>query len=463
MDPKYEELLIFSKKLFSKWQPEDFFSSKANHIYYYGSITNEKTQMFKDLFLNFNKTNELSSGTKEQPKPIVIHLNSPGGDVRGMNIMDSILFQARVPFCVVIEDLCASASTQLALIAPYRIIIDYSFYLIHDSSGLKFGKTSNSIAFDSFILDQAIRYKKLLKLRTKLTEEEIEECFQRDMLFNSKECLKKGIVDRILTFPKIKSYHIGKENKGNMSLPISTLLKKTNLNVISINNENIDSSFSEIISPLYNIGFMDVKNYETFVMALDSQVFHNPNPSQLKTIILQLLPDYLFTDVLRHPLKNIGILFRLALCQKNGIPLISYMEGIQNLSSLTYMLMCPNRISLTPSYISTLFAFRGNEFGWKFIDQIYNTNLMLNEIKRFFKTFSKLPEVFYKNLEKEIMNISPEDQLKYEINHKILDTRSIEINKKEILNYLKFNKITLGDLVNKERKNRIPEKIKNKK
>ena len=175
MESRYKELVKKSIEYFSKLDDKDLFSSKVNHIYYNGVVTTEKAQIFRNLFLSLNETKYIN-GVKELPKPIVIHLNSPGGDVLGIDIFETLIYQSRVPVAVIIEDLCASAATFLALYAPYRIMIDYSNYLIHDSAGISFNKTSTIVQDKKFILDMFVRYKYLLNIALS----------SRDILSNTK-------------------------------------------------------------------------------------------------------------------------------------------------------------------------------------------------------------------------------------------------------------------------------------
>jgi ATP-dependent protease ClpP protease subunit len=452
MDYKYQNLIKESHDFFSKLSDEDLFSSKVSHIYYNGHVTREKAQLFRTQFLQLNETKNVN-GIKEVPKPIVIHLNSGGGDVLGIDIFESILFQARVPFCVLIEDLCASAATFLALYAPYRIMIDYSQYLIHDSAGVTFGKTGNSVVNQKYALDGFIRYKNLLRLRTKLSDKEIDHYIQRDKMIVAKDCLKKGIVDRVLTFPSIQSYQIGSKKNGNLSLPLDVFLKKTNFNTISVDLVNMAANGMNSVTSLEHIPFSSVDSIESFILSLDSMILNNENKSQIKPLLLQILPLYSYTEFFLNPIVNVGLLYRIALIQYLKIPVVAYCEGNQNLSTLFLSLMCPNRIALKPYLISTQFTYRSVEWAWKFVDQIYNTKIFMSELVRFGKQFSNLPNIFYSKLDKQIINITPSEQLKYKLIHHIIDSHPTKITNNNIRKYLKMNQISLNHIKNNTNSN----------
>jgi hypothetical protein len=169
------------------------------------------------------------------------------------------------------------------------------------------------------------------------------------------------------------------------------------------------------------------------------------NPTQIKPLILQILPLYSHTDLLIKPIVHAGLLYRIALIQHLGIPVVAYCEGLQNLSSLFLSLMCPNRISLKPYYITTEFAYRDMEWAVKFVDKIYNTKVMMSELTRFGKRFSKLPKKFYMKLDKELFHITPAEQMKYGLIHHQLDTHPMRISNQNIKKYLKMNQHSLNE------------------
>ncbi len=455
MDAKYQDLISRSVEFFGAFKDEDFFSSKVSHIYYNGVVSREKAQLFREQFLMLNETTYTKENMREVPKPIVIHLSSGGGDILGIDIFETLIFQARVPFCVVIEDICASAATFLALYAPYRVMIDYSQYLIHDSAGFEYGKTGNSVVKQKYALDMFIRYKNLLKSRTRLTDDEITDYINRDKMIVAADCLKKRIVDRVLHFPEIGKYDIGSAKSGNLSLPLNTFLKKTNFNVITVDLYNMKIASNDSVGAIQTqnpIPFSAIQSLETFIFSLDSMILSNIHMKQIKPVVLQILPLYSYTEAFISPIVHAGLLYRLALIQHLGVPLVAYCEGQQNLSNLFLSLMCPNRIALKPYSITTEFTYRGVEGAWKFIDQIYNTRIFMNELKRFGKCFSKLPNAFYEKLDKAIIHISPQEQIQYGLIHHIMDSHPTQISNKNVRAYLKMNHFGKIETTKKKKK-----------
>jgi hypothetical protein len=147
--------------------------------------------------------------------------------------------------------------------------------------------------------------------------------------------------------------------------------------------------------------------------------------------------------------KNISVLnvislhYRLALIQKKT-PIIALIEGPQSLAPLSLILMCPIRIMMTPSIILSTFSSRNSlGFGWKTIDILYNTKYIFSEVIRFFKQFSRLPPRFYKELQNKVINLKPEDSIKYELVHQVIHFRKITpLTQKNLIDYYDIDSLT---------------------
>jgi ATP-dependent protease ClpP protease subunit len=160
-DVIYDEWVRISKETFNKMSDSDLYSDKVQHIYFYSPITNESVGNLQKLLMEASKTVVSESGIKSIPKPIVIHLSSSGGHDASTNIFNVFSQTQRLPLCVITESMCASAATDLQLLAPYRVMIDYSKYLIHDAAGMTLSKMSNSVKTETFV------YTKLINLLKK--------------------------------------------------------------------------------------------------------------------------------------------------------------------------------------------------------------------------------------------------------------------------------------------------------
>ena len=439
-DVIYDEWVRISKEIFNKMSDSDLYSDKVQHIYFYADITNESVSNLQKLLMDASKTVVSESGIKAIPKPIVIHLSSPGGHCNSMNIFNVFSQTQRLPLCVIVESMCASAATELQLLAPYRVMIDYSEYLIHDAAGMTFGKMANTVKTQTNFYNQWINYIELLRKRTKLTNDEIDKFISRDLLIDSNYCLKHGIIERILHIPKINtpSYY---SNSSNLSLSIHNFLKKTNLNHIYIDSDEMTVN-NLITSTSMPTNLSEIKDLNQLCMELDNNFLRKDE--NVKPIIIHFRPQSIWILSKSNIVQWYNNLnFRLSLIQKK-IPVIAFIEGSQSLDILGTILCCPIRIMMTPSIVSSVFTYSSDMkgWGWKVIDMIENSKFNMNQVIKYLKEKSKLPAKFYKDMRTKIINLSPETLLKYEIVHKVMKLHTTDMSAKNIIKYLHIDELT---------------------
>ena len=448
-DYLYDSWRKESVKVFSKFKDDDFFSDKVEHVYFYEGISEYSVNKFQKILMNISKTKKNEFGIQVSPKPIVVHLNSPGGSVASTDIFYTIIQTQRVPLCVITEKLTASAATIIALLAPYKCMIDFSEYLIHDGMGMNLTKGSNTVKGEIPYFQTMIYYKNLLKKRTKLSDSEIKEFLERDMIINAQYCLKKGIIDRILNFPKINRPEFYSDY-SNLQLNLTNFLKKTNLNHIYINSDFLYNE-SNIVELGTNLGgsLEYISDINNLCISLDNLFLVKKEDA--KPIIIHFKPSLnwaLYANA--NPIELLNLNYRLAMIQKR-LPLIAFIEGTQYFDSLSTIMMCPIRIMMKPSYFQSSFTYKYNSLGWGFktIDVLYNTNFVYNNVVKFYKKFTKFPSKVYQELDKRIINFSPEDLKKYQIVHLILDINKTKINMKNIIEYLQMENINVNVNVRK--------------
>jgi ATP-dependent protease ClpP protease subunit len=455
-DVIYDEWVRVSKETFNKMSDSDLYSDRVQHIYFYSAINNESVGNLQKLLMEASKTVVSESGIKTIPKPIVIHLNSPGGSDSSTNIFNVFSQTQRLPLCVITESVCASAATDLQLLAPYRVMVDYSKYLIHDAAGMTFGKMANTVKTETYGFTKMINYIELLRKRTKLTNEEIDKFISRDLLIDSNYCIKHGIIERILRFPKINtpSYY---SNSSNLSLSIHNFLKKTNLNHIYIDSKQMTAN-DLITSTSIPTNLSEIKDLNMLCMELDNN-FLQKNEN-VKPIVIHFRPQDIWILSKSNIVKWYNNLnFRLSLIQKK-IPVIAFIEGSQSLDILGSILCCPIRIMMTPSIVSSVFTYSWDTegWGWKVIDMIENTKFCADQVVKYLKEKSKLPAQFYKDMRTKIINLSPETLLKYEIVHKVMKLHTTDMSAKNIIKYLHIDELT-NDYKNGKTKTKIKKNL----
>ena len=213
--------------VFASWSDTDFYSDKATHVYFYNDQVDAASvvRLRADIHAA-NAGGTTASGAFVQPKPIVIHVDSPGGYVEpGFRLM-TIFEESRVPVCTLIEGCSASASTFLSLFAPYRVMTKHATSLLHQySMGLDRMKRQDVLA-NLADIEASYAYLKAAYLkRTRITPQALGALLEHDLDLYSDACLKMGIVDRVL-FQDDQPAH----RRPVPALPLRVLLRKTNYN-----------------------------------------------------------------------------------------------------------------------------------------------------------------------------------------------------------------------------------------
>ena len=176
---------------------EDFFGPSVTHLYFYGVVTVETVQTLRSQVFDATKT-RTENRVNTDPRPIVVHVHSAGGDMRGIALFAAMMDHVTVPLCVLVDGKSASAATALSVMAPYRVATEYSMTMIHDYAGHKEGPRDLIMT----LTDRAEQFRDHLKAmylhNTSLDPDELEDLLHRDIYLDAKACLSKGVYDRIL-------------------------------------------------------------------------------------------------------------------------------------------------------------------------------------------------------------------------------------------------------------------------
>lgn len=174
--------------------------TEGNHVYFYKVVdTDSVLELNKVLQQITNKLLKASMDIGNGKPTIYLHINTPGGSVfDGIAAMDTIIrLKKKINIVSVIDGCCASAGTFISLVATKRIMHEHSYMLIHQLSNGLWGKYSelkdemkNSDELMSMIKDVYEEY-------TNVPSDKLEEILEHDIWWNSKKCLKHGLVDEI--------------------------------------------------------------------------------------------------------------------------------------------------------------------------------------------------------------------------------------------------------------------------
>lgn len=143
----------------------------------------------------------------ESDIPLVIRLNSPGGDVfEGISIYN-LLKNSEREITVEVTALAASAASVIAMGADKLVMCKGSSLMIHEASSWAFGnksdiqKTLSALeTVDKSLID-------IYQSKTSLSEKEINDLLTKESWFTAQEAVDKGFADEVkdITEPAVQN------------------------------------------------------------------------------------------------------------------------------------------------------------------------------------------------------------------------------------------------------------------
>ena len=188
--------------LFDK-QQDKLIYIKDNHLYFHTDVSEESVDEIKKLMRlywdKFNKISNSNSCIEFKPKPLYIHIFSPGGCAySGFSLYDFIIeYKKKIPVYTVVEGRAASAATFISVAGTKRFITPNSYILIHQLStffGGNFEQIQDEFQNSKKCMDKIIN---IYKLHTKINKKKLSEILKHDLNWDSNECLANGLVDEI--------------------------------------------------------------------------------------------------------------------------------------------------------------------------------------------------------------------------------------------------------------------------
>mgnify|MGYP002507808446 CR=1 FL=1 len=182
--------------------------SLNNHLYYYKDIDSEGSALFcktiSEMYYNIISS-MLSTGLTN---PVIeLHINSEGGDFSAAAAMASKIEEVKkgfgpvpIPMKVIthVEGESCSGGSLMSVVGSERTISRYSFMLIHKASSGFVGKTEDMKDHVKNIELVNSIMKTIYKENSKLSEEELDKIMDKDLYFSPEDCVKHGLVDRII-------------------------------------------------------------------------------------------------------------------------------------------------------------------------------------------------------------------------------------------------------------------------
>ncbi|MBI1256218.1 MAG: hypothetical protein GC204_01985 [Chloroflexi bacterium] len=184
--------------------------STGNHVYFYADVDSDRCLAilreirYIDADLRQEYVSRDLAGAGYPPVPIWLHIHSYGGSLfAGFSTADQLrLIQS--PIYSIVEGVCASAATLIALACSKRFILPNSFMLIHQLSGLMWGtheQFKDEMRLQEMAMERLIRF---YQAHTPNSAETLRDMLTRDTWMDAETCLARGFVETILATPEIQ-------------------------------------------------------------------------------------------------------------------------------------------------------------------------------------------------------------------------------------------------------------------
>ena len=372
--------------IFKNMSDNDFFSNKLTHIYFNNEVNDDSVDKLIEDINNANKEIKTESGAIKQPKPILIHISSNGGNVTDGMRLFSIFTMSKTPIATIVDNYSCSAATFLSVISPYRLITNYGYCIIHGYSVSGITQRKKQTQLHNMIEIYDTYFNKIIEMykeRTKFKHDELIELLQHDLLLDAKFCLKKGIVDRIIKIEKHKK---------------TAEIKKNIYDVINSPNNNIKITCNNTISHIDKILFED---------NLSPVIIH---PRQDNCIDTSINTDDTYER--KNSLTIFQTLNLIPRILNIKQPTYAIIDGPISIDDLLPMLYCDQIFMFDYVPIICNILYFHNKSSLLIDDNIKNTQLIFNIISQILKEKTKMTDEMIENIKSKFRMINSKEALK---------------------------------------------------
>jgi hypothetical protein len=372
--------------IFKNMSDNDFFSNKLTHIYFNNEVNDDSVDKLIEDINNANKEVKTENGAIKQPKPILIHISSKGGNVTDGMRLFSIFTMSKTPIATIVDNYSCSAATFLSVISPYRLITNYGYCIIHGYSVSGITQRKKQTQLHNMIEIYDTYFNKIIEMykeRTKFKHDELIELLQHDLLLDAKFCLKKGIVDRIIKIEKHKK---------------TAEIKKNIYDVINSPNNNIKITCNNTISHIDKILFED---------NLSPVIIH---PRQDNCIDTSINTDDTYER--KNSLTIFQTLNLIPRILNIKQPTYAIIDGPISIDDLLPMLYCDQIFMFDYVPIICNILYFHNKSSLLIDDNIKNTQLIFNIISQILKEKTKMTDEMIENIKSKFRMINSKEALK---------------------------------------------------
>lgn len=174
-----------------------------NRIYFYADVDSTNclklTKHLREVDAKLRSENVARGVDETSQMPIWLHIHSYGGDLfTGFSVADQIQM-LHSPVYAVVEGICASAATLIAMACKRRTMLKSSFMLVHQLSGIMWGtheQFKDQLNLQSKVMDRLVQF---YVDHSKVSEDEVRSMLTRDTWLDAETCVNHGFVDAILS------------------------------------------------------------------------------------------------------------------------------------------------------------------------------------------------------------------------------------------------------------------------
>lgn len=169
-----------------------------NHVYFNDDITYESMfALCKELRQVEHKLKTTALSLNTDPQPIYLHITTHGGCIHAAFSAVDCMEQLSVPVYTVADGFVASAGTLLTLAGEKRYITSNAYMLIHELRSGVWGKMT-SIDEEYLNLKKVMDHiTKFYMDKTSISKKALEKILTKDIIWNTQECLDKGLVEEV--------------------------------------------------------------------------------------------------------------------------------------------------------------------------------------------------------------------------------------------------------------------------
>lgn len=170
-----------------------------NHVYFNDDITSDSVFELIQTLREVEHTQKLVAATYNvEPNPIYLHLTTNGGEIHAAFSVVDTIDQLTVPVYTVVDGFVASAGTLISLAGKKRLISKNAYMLLHELRSGVWGKMSSieeEMENLKKIMDHITKY---YMDKTKMSRKTLDKLLVKDVIWNSTDCLDKGVVDEVI-------------------------------------------------------------------------------------------------------------------------------------------------------------------------------------------------------------------------------------------------------------------------